>query len=85
MKQLRYIEIEHFKTFEEKIHIELGHPAVQFALSDVGDRNGRTPSSRRQDQCTDGARPNRPGITQLMLQSDGKRYGIWHIGLEFHL
>jgi len=36
MKQLRYIEIEHFKTFEEKIRIELGHPAVLIGPNNAG-------------------------------------------------
>jgi predicted ATP-dependent endonuclease of OLD family len=36
MKQLRYIEIKHFKTFEEKIRIELGHPAVLIGPNNAG-------------------------------------------------
>ena len=36
MKQLRYIEIENFKTFEGKIRIELGHPAVLIGPNNAG-------------------------------------------------
>ena len=36
MKKIRYIEIEKFKTFGSKIHIELGHPAVLIGPNNSG-------------------------------------------------
>ncbi len=36
MRQLHYIEIENFKTFGQKIHIELGHPAVLIGPNNAG-------------------------------------------------
>jgi ABC-type cobalamin/Fe3+-siderophores transport system ATPase subunit len=36
MKQIKYVEIEKFKTFDEKIRIELGHPAVLIGPNNAG-------------------------------------------------
>jgi len=35
-KQIHYVEIEKFKSFDEKIHIELGHPAVLIGPNNAG-------------------------------------------------
>ncbi|NTU95607.1 MAG: ATP-binding protein [Bacteroidales bacterium] len=36
MNRIRYVEIENFKTFAEKIHIDLGHPAVLIGPNNAG-------------------------------------------------
>jgi len=36
MRNVRYVEIENFKTFEGKIHIDLGHPAVLIGPNNAG-------------------------------------------------
>ena len=36
MKQIKYVEIEKFKNFDEKIRIELGHPAVLIGPNNAG-------------------------------------------------
>ncbi len=36
MKIIRYVDIENFKTFGEKIHIDLGHPAVLIGPNNAG-------------------------------------------------
>jgi len=36
MLQIRYVEIEKFKSFDEKIRIELGHPAVLIGPNNAG-------------------------------------------------
>lgn len=36
MKQIYYVEIENFKTFEKKIHIDLSHPAVLIGPNNAG-------------------------------------------------
>jgi len=36
MKKIRYVEIEKFKTFDEKIRVELGHPAVLIGPNNAG-------------------------------------------------
>ncbi len=36
MNRIRYVEIENFKTFASKIHIDLGHPAVLIGPNNAG-------------------------------------------------
>lgn len=36
MTRIRYVEIENFKTFSNKIHIDLGHPAVLIGPNNAG-------------------------------------------------
>jgi predicted ATPase len=36
MPIIRYVEIEHFKAFENKIRVELGHPAVLIGPNNSG-------------------------------------------------
>ncbi len=36
MTRIRYVEIENFKTFSRKIHIDLGHPAVLIGPNNAG-------------------------------------------------
>lgn len=36
LKQIHYVEIEKFKSFDEKIRIELGHPAVLIGPNNAG-------------------------------------------------
>lgn len=36
MKQIKYVEIEKFKTFDEMVRIELGHPAVLIGPNNAG-------------------------------------------------
>lgn len=36
MTRIRYVEIENFKTFSNKVHIDLGHPAVLIGPNNAG-------------------------------------------------
>lgn len=36
MTRIRYVEIENFKTFSSKVHIDLGHPAVLIGPNNAG-------------------------------------------------
>lgn len=36
MNRIRYVEIENFKTFSSRIHIDLGHPAVLIGPNNAG-------------------------------------------------
>ena len=36
MNHIRYVEIERFKTFADKVHIDLGHPAVLIGPNNAG-------------------------------------------------
>ena len=36
MRRVRYVEIENFKTFGEKIRVDLGHPAVLIGPNNAG-------------------------------------------------
>ncbi len=36
MNRIRYVEIENFKTFSSKLHIDLGHPAVLIGPNNAG-------------------------------------------------
>lgn len=36
MRNIRYVEIENFKTFGNKIHVDLGHPAVLIGPNNAG-------------------------------------------------
>lgn len=36
MKRIRYVEIEKFKTFGDRVHIDLGHPAVLIGPNNAG-------------------------------------------------
>lgn len=36
MNRIRYVEIENFKTFKDKVHIDLGHPAVLIGPNNAG-------------------------------------------------
>ena len=36
MIRVRYVEIENFKTFSRKLHIDLGHPAVLIGPNNAG-------------------------------------------------